>query len=285
MRVPLQKFCGEADCRCAHRRQPRRGQRDSVPASTTNTSAPGSTVADVDAAVHRGRELAHEREADAGADRFARELVFAAIEELEDPPHLLLRHARTEVAHGDERRCRSICSAAREHDVPCAPRGRLNFSALSTRLMTIWQNESASASTSRAIRGRVAIDVELEAGALESAIATFERALSISSPTEIGLSSSVVWPRVSRDKAQHVADQAREPFAFVEDEVVVAPLLRFVRPALAQHFAVHTNRRERRFQLMADRRDEVLLLAIELDLARAEPIQGDETAAQHDRRE
>src|SRR5690606_32547906 len=71
------------------------------------------------------------------------------------------------------------------------------------------------------------------------------------------------------------------------DVVVVRRTLRVVDPAGLEHLAVHADRRERRLELMAHGRDEVLLLAREPDLPDGEAVYqqepGDEDGREHDR--
>ena len=71
---------------------------------------------------------------------------------------------------------------------------------------------------------------------------------------------------------QHIVDETGEALGFVVDEAVVRLALAFRRPAFAQHFAIHADGREWRFQFMTHSRDEFLLLARKRQLACAEAI-------------
>ena len=56
-----------------------------------------------------------------------------------------------------------------------------------------------------------------------------------------------------------------------------------LRPALLEHLAVHADRGQWRFELVADRGNEVLLLSSEIDLAQAEAIQRVKAAQEYER--
>ena len=82
---------------------------------------------------------------------------------------------------------------------------------------------------------------------------------------------------------EHVRDQARQAFTLVVNVGVVAGLLVFACPALAQHLRIHADAGQWRAQFVADRGDEVALLTRERDLAHAEPVHQRGAGAQHDR--
>ena len=60
------------------------------------------------------------------------------------------------------------------------------------------------------------------------------------------------------------------------DEFVVALAFFLVGPAFLEHFAVHADGRQRCFELVADRRYEILLLPGEVDLTQSKAVQDDE---------
>src|SRR6187551_1882222 len=76
----------------------------------------GLAIARVDARAHCGRQLPHEGEPYAGTDGFACQLVFGAVEELEDFLELRLRHAWAVVADGEQHGAVSV-SPGRDLDL------------------------------------------------------------------------------------------------------------------------------------------------------------------------
>src|SRR5690606_34774559 len=78
-----------------------------------------------DSPVHRGHELAHEREPYAGADRLARQLVRRAVEELEDPFHLPLRNAGPEVPYREQHPAVALAATRELDNLALRARGEL----------------------------------------------------------------------------------------------------------------------------------------------------------------
>ena len=239
----------------------------------------GIRVLELDLHVGERAEFLHHRKADARSARLARHLVFDAVEFLEDLRHFGLRDARAVVAHG-------------EVEVRVLE-AQLDVDHLVVRVLR--ELERVVHEVHQYLHDGVAVhhqrdvlDVgigrygELEALLLDVLAVGRDKVVE-HSLRPVAAQLHVPAVAVELGEIQHVLDESREALRLACDLVVVLLALLLVgHPGVLQKFRVHADGGQRRLEFVTYRRDEILALGGERELALREPVDADEAAGQHD---